>query len=104
MKKVILMVALAWVTNYTASSSCHYPVNGGCLTASGEIAKVGITAACPRSIKLGSRIEIGGKKYICQDRYAKWLDKRQGDTYDIFVSDVKTAIKFGKQKKEVKVL
>ena len=35
-------------TAYSKADSCHYPKGDKCLTASGEIAKVGV-AACPRT-------------------------------------------------------
>lgn len=62
------------------------------------------TAACPRNIPLKTKVLIGDLVYECQDRTAKRLDGR----YDLFFGYNKKAydraIKFGKQKLEVKIL
>jgi hypothetical protein len=70
--------------------SCHNPkiVNGKklCLTAIGRDTHEGVTVACPRFIKLGTKVEILGKTYICEDRYSTYLDKlRKLPTFDIFL-------------------
>lgn len=103
MKKYLIMLVLviANITHYTKQSSCHYPKNGGCLTANGSIATAGITAACPRKYKFGTRIKIDGKIYECQDRLAKRYDSR----FDIFTAEsLKEAFKWGKQLKHVEIL
>lgn len=103
MKKylIILILILANVTHYTKESSCHYPKNGGCLTASGKIATAGITAACPRKYKFGTKIKVDEKIYECQDRTAK----KYNDRFDIFADEsLKQAFKWGKQLKQVEIL
>ena len=63
------------ITNYSELDSCHYPVKGGCLTASGTIASE-TTIACPRHWPLGTKVLIEGKEYTCEDRYNKNLSDR----------------------------
>lgn len=97
--KTALKSWMAFVTRYTPRDSCHYPKDGKCLTASGRFASEGLTAACPYFLKLGTWIEVNGKKYRCDDRYAKWLDeKRELPTVDLFGGDYDEAIKWGKKK------
>ena len=76
-------------TKYSRADSCHYPVkkNGKtiCLTAIGKDTKEGQTVACPRNIKLGTKVMIEGKVYTCEDRYAQYLDTKRGmPTFDVF--------------------
>lgn len=107
MKKylIMLILVLANVTHYTKQSSCHYPRGGGCLTASGKIATPNKTAACPRKYKFGTKIKIDGKVYECQDRTANWVQKKFGDTFDLFMDEsLKQAFKFGRQNKQVEIL
>jgi hypothetical protein len=53
--------------------------------ASGKIVYEG-AVACPRNLKLGTKVIIDGKTYTCEDRYATWLDATRGaPTFDIFV-------------------
>ena len=81
------------VTAYSEIDSCHY---ANCIMASGKRAYIG-AIACPRDIKLGTKIKIANKWYICEDRTALSLDGR----FDIFMGYGKKAynkaIKFGKQ-------
>lgn len=103
MKKylIILVFVTAYVTHYTKESSCHYPKNGGCLTASGNFATAGITAACPRKYKFGTKIKVDGKMYECQDRLSKKYDSR----FDIFADEtLKQAFKWGKQLKQIEII
>jgi len=92
---------VAWVTAYSEIDSCHY---AGCPMANGIKAQKGY-AACPRNVKLGTKVWIEGfGELICGDRTAKWVDGR----YDIFFGygqgSYDKAIQFGKQKLEVKIL
>lgn len=93
----------ASVTAYSGVESCHYP---GCPTASGKRAYVG-GVACPRSVKLGTKIEIAGKEYTCEDRTAKWIERRYGPAFDIFMGHDKAAhkkaLQWGRKKLEVKI-
>lgn len=107
MKKYLILFTfiVASVTHYTKESSCHYPKNGGCLTASGKYATANITVACPRKYKFGTKIKIDGKTYECQDRTADWVQKKFGDTFDIFSDEtLKQAFKFGRKKLNVEIL
>lgn len=83
----------ATVTAYSELDSCHYP---GCPMASGKKAYIG-AAACPRHIKLGTKVIISGLPFTCEDRTAKRYDGR----YDIFMGYGKqahtNAIIFGKR-------
>lgn len=77
-------------TRYGRADSCHFPgKNGECLTAIGRDTKEGTTVACPRNIKLGTKIHIEGiGERVCHDRYAKWVDEKRGmPTVDVFVED-----------------
>jgi len=92
------------VSMYSRKDSCHNPKDGKCLTAIGRDTKEGQTIACPRSLKLGTKVQINGHVYTCEDRYANFVQQRHGDTYDIFVEDQPTAIKFGRQTLTVAIL
>lgn len=85
------------VTAYSEIDSCHYP---NCAMASGKRAYVG-AIACPREIKLGTKVEIDGQDYTCEDRTAKYLNGR----FDVFIGygqeSYDKAIIFGKQNKEI---
>lgn len=75
----------AVITQYSRIDSCHTVKNGKCIMASGRPVYVG-AAACPKFLDLGTRVKIDGKSYTCEDRYAKWLDRKRGlPTVDIFV-------------------
>lgn len=78
-------------TRYSRADSCHYPavINGKsvCLTAVGRDTVEGVTVACPRSLKLGTRVRFQGEHHIytCEDRYSKWVDAMRGTpTVDVF--------------------
>lgn len=94
----------ASVTKYSRKDSCHNPRGSECLTAIGRDTKAGVTTACPRTIKLGTRVRINGKDFVCEDRTAKWVEDKFGPTFDIFTEDQKEAIVFGRQKLEVTIL
>lgn len=48
-----------------------------CISASGDnICGRNDVVACPRNIKLGTKVEIGGKTYVCLDRLAAKFDNR----------------------------
>ena len=71
--------------------------------ASGNKAYIG-AIACPRSLKMYTRVSIDNNLYICEDRTSEKYDGR----FDIFIGygeeAYKKAIVFGKQKKSVQVL
>lgn len=90
---------LATVTAYSELDSCHLP---GCPMSSGKKAYIG-AIACPRKYKLGTKVEINGKQYTCEDRTARKYDGR----FDIFfgygVEAHSKALQFGKQKLEINI-
>lgn len=99
----------AVITRYGRADSCHNPktVNGKvlCLTAIGRDTKEGVTVACPKSIKLGTKVQILGRTYTCEDRYADWLDTKRGmPTFDIFLEAENTNKLPGRQVATVTIL
>lgn len=91
---------IATVTAYSEWDGCK---DSRCIMANGKRAKVD-DLACPRALKLGSKVEIAGKRYICTDRTNRRLEGR----YDLFVGYGKIghdrAVRFGKQRLEVKII
>lgn len=53
--------------------------------------------ACPRAIKLGTRVAIDGVQYVCEDRLARQYDAR----FDIWSPDLIDALTWGIKNKEV---
>jgi len=67
------------ITAYSELDSCH--TGESCLMANGEKAHIN-ALACPRDMKLGSKIGIIGLgEFTCDDRTAKWVDGR----FDLFL-------------------
>ncbi len=104
----MLLSTLAFITLYTAASSCHNPTTTprgpGCLTASGTVATAGRTvASCDRTIKFGTKVKIDGKTYTVEDRTAHWVSKKfDNNCFDIFSSSTnKEALKWGVKKRIV---
>ena len=93
-------LVVAIITAYSELDSCHYPVKGGCLTASGTIASE-TTIACPRSWPLGTKVLIEDKEYTCEDRYNKNLSDRIDKWVGYGKQAHKDALEFGLQKQEV---
>lgn len=87
---------LATVTAYSKTETCP---DRRCITASGTFATPGTTVACPRSIKLRTKVEIDGHVYTCLDRTAVKFDGR----FDIFMNSYQDAVDFGKQQLTVKI-
>jgi 3D (Asp-Asp-Asp) domain-containing protein len=84
-------VLVADVTNYSKAETCP---NTQCQTASGRIITAEDTdvMACPRRFKLGSRVIMDGKEYICDDRTSKRFDGR----FDVWVgTDYQGAMQWG---------
>lgn len=80
-----MIIFQAVITQYSRADSCHTIRKGKCIMASGRPVYVG-AAACPIFLDLGTQVNIDGKSYACEDRYAKWLDQKRGlPTIDIFV-------------------
>jgi len=60
------------------------------------------TAACPTRYPFGTRIRVAGKEYICEDRMnARY---REGNYFDLWMSDRSSAIQWGRRTVEVEVL
>lgn len=59
--------------------------------ASGKKVYLG-AVACPRSMALGTVIEVQGKKYTCEDRKAKRFDGE----FDIYMETKAEALQFGR--------
>jgi 3D (Asp-Asp-Asp) domain-containing protein len=89
------------VSAYSEFDSCH--TGKSCKMKSGKKAYIG-AVACPRNIKLGTKVKIFGKIYICEDRTAEWVDGR----YDIFMGygqeSYDKAIQWGVKKTEVELI
>ncbi len=88
------------VTAYSGIDGCNNP---GCLMANGKKAHVG-AIACPRTIKLGTKVLFDNQIYICSDR----MNKRYTNRFDIFTGFGKEAHKkaldFGIKKTTVLLL
>lgn len=70
-------------------------------TASGEVAKDGITVAVdPSIIPLGTKLCIGGKEYIATDTGSAI----KGNRIDFYFADHEQALQFGRQQVEVFVM
>ena len=55
--------------------------------------------ACPRWLELGTRVEILGRIYICEDR----MNIRYNNNFDIMMWDYQDAIDFGRRTLQVKI-
>lgn len=72
-----------------------------CIGFGGYICETNDTVACPRRIKLGTRIRIGEMEYICRDRLSEKYDNRFDISFD---KDIQAAKEFGIQTLEVTIL
>lgn len=96
---------LAGITEYSRRDSCHNMKGNLCLTAIGRDTKEGVTVACPKRLKLMTRVRIEGiGERVCEDRYANWVQAKHGDTFDVFTEDYKEAVRFGRKTLEITVL
>ena len=92
---------IAEISAYSEIETCPF---SRCVMASGRRAYIG-AVACPRTLKFGTRIAIGGLgEFVCEDRVSERLEGR----YDIFMgmgseSYVK-AKDFGIKKLKVEVI
>lgn len=66
--------------------------------ASGKKVYVG-AIACPNLYTFGTKVEIDGQLYTCEDRMAERY--RKTNTFDIFMPTLAEALAWGKQNKEV---
>ena len=77
----------AIITQYSRADSCHNRRDGKCIMSSGRPVYIG-AVACPNFLALGTKIYVDEKEYVCEDRYAPWLDQvRRFPTVDIFVEN-----------------
>jgi len=90
------------ISAYSELDSCHYPTKGGCLTASGKIAEVGMVAT--NLYTFGTKLRINGEIYTVEDR----ISKRYNDRIDRFMGYGQRAhdeaIEFGIQHLEVEII
>lgn len=77
----------ARVTWYSVADSCHFPAkDGGCYSANYPHKIQRGDVACPKSYKFGTKVEIEGTTYTCNDRTADWVQNKWSEpTFDIFV-------------------
>ena len=70
------------------------------LTASGSQTRPGVIA-CPSRLEFGTKVEIFGKLYVCEDR----MNQRYAgkDVFDIWMPSKELAIEWGRQHLEVKI-
>jgi len=95
----------AKVTMYSRKDSCHNPDGDKCLTAIGRDTKAGTTVACPRNLKLGTKVMIDGFTYTCEDRYSTYLDAKRGlPTFDIFTENQSEALSWGIKERVVTIV
>ena len=87
-----------------ASTSEYTSTESPGINARGYSPIAGKSIACPKRIKLGSRIIIRNVEYTCDDRYADWVQNRFGDTFDIFGDSYEGAVRYGRQKKTVTII
>lgn len=90
-------------TAYSEIDSCHYPTEEGCLVASGKIADHGMVA-CPRSLPLGTKIEIDGKDYTCEDRYNADLSDRIDIWFGYGESALTEARNYGRKVVNIRII
>ena len=90
---------MPFVTNILTAVVTAYIATGH-PTASTKMPQAGRTVALPRRFPLGSIVEIDGHRFVGEDRTARRFDGR----FDIFVDSRVTAINWGKQTLQVKVI
>ena len=84
----------ATITAYSKRETCP---NHKCRTACGTSPQPQKTIACPRRLACGTKVQIAGQDYICEDRTAKWIEDMYSDVFDIFMDDYNKALEFGRQ-------
>lgn len=88
------VVTIAFVTAY--SSTKDQTDDTPFITASQTRVRDGIVA-CPRKYEFGSKFEIKGKEYVCEDR----MNIRYTNRFDIWFPTKRLAKLWGKQKLKV---
>lgn len=101
-KKTVIKEVVHYIkvkaTAYTAgfeSTGKRKGEKGYGITASGTKVKEGRTIACPRNMKLGTKVYIKEfkKTFVCEDRGGAI----QGKRIDIFIASLDKAVAFGKR-------
>lgn len=82
--ETLIEYVTATTSAYTKIETCP---NTECITASGTRPQAGVSVACPRDISLGTKIEIAGQEYTCEDRTHSRFDGR----YDLYMGDTEQA-------------
>ena len=90
-------VLCADITFYTPWETCPGGEASLCTNAAGKRPTEGISIACPRRYRLGTKIRAFGGDFICDDRTALKYDGR----FDIFIADYALAKEIGIQETEV---
>lgn len=88
------MVIMATVTAYTSDEK--ETDNTPFVTAHQTLVEKGV-AACPRNLPFGTRIEIDGQAYRCEDRTHFRLD----GIFDLWMESKNQAFQWGRQIKEI---
>ncbi len=57
--------------------------------------------ACPAKLKFGTKVEIAGREYVCEDRMAKKY--RETRHFDVWMADRGDAIVWGRRTLEITV-
>lgn len=70
------------------------------ITANGDHVGKG-TIACPGNLAFGTKVEILGEKYTCNDRMNKRY--RDGNYFDVWTEETSDAIEWGRQQQEIKI-
>lgn len=73
----------------------------GSIMANGKEVHEG-AVACPTKYKFGTKIKVNGKIYECSDRMAERF--RDGEFFDLYMSDIDEALNFGRKTLTYQVL
>lgn len=93
-------IVYAYTTAY--NTLAYQTDNTPCIGADGtNICGRTDVVACPRNIKLGTRVKIDGKLYQCTDRTNLKYDGRFDISFD---KDLKGALEYGIQFKEITIV
>lgn len=64
------------------------------ITASNQEVYEGVVA-CPRKYPFGTRIFLGDKEFVCQDRMNKRFEKKINEHFDLWMESKEKALEFG---------
>lgn len=91
-------VLLAEITKYSSEEA--QTDDTPLITASGDNVSRG-TIACPARLEFGTKVEIQGKIYHCNDRMASKY--RKGNYFDVWTPSKDDAIAWGRRKVSIKI-